>query len=99
MSRKAKIWIGVGLYLLIMLGLLIVSATTGKNDAFQPQNEFKLEPWIDINIGGIDLSINKAVLYLMLASGADDRGDGLHRPPHEARSRTRSRWRSSSPTT
>ena len=41
----------------------------GKNDAFQPQNEFKLDPWIDINIAGIDLSINKAVFYLVLASG------------------------------
>ena len=34
---------------------------------FQPQNEFKLEEWIR-SIGGLDLSINKAVLYLFLAS-------------------------------
>ena len=67
-SRKAKIWIGVGLYLLITIGLLIVLGNEGKNDAFQPQNEFKLDPWIEINIAGIDLSINKAVLYLALAS-------------------------------
>ena len=68
-SRKAKIWLGVGIYLLITLGLLIVLGNEGKNDAFQPQNEFKLDPWIDISIGGIDFSINKAVLYLVLASG------------------------------
>jgi F-type H+-transporting ATPase subunit a len=68
-SRKAKIWLGVGIYLLITIGLLIVLGNEGKNDAFQPQNEFKLDPWIDINIAGIDLSINKAVLYLALASG------------------------------
>ena len=68
MSRKAKIWIGVGLYLAITIGLLIIFGNEGKNDAFQPQNEFKLDPWINIEIGGIDLSINKAVFYLILAS-------------------------------
>jgi len=67
-SRKAKIWLGVGIYLLITIGLLLILGNEGKNDAFQPQNEFKLDPWIDINIAGIDLSINKAVLYLALAS-------------------------------
>jgi F-type H+-transporting ATPase subunit a len=66
MSRKAKIWLGVGIYLLITLGLLIVLGNEGKNDAFQPQNEFKLDPWISIHIGGLDLSFNKAVLYVLL---------------------------------
>ena len=68
MSRKTKIWLGVGIYLLITIGLLLILGNEGKNDAFQPQNEFKLDPWIDINIAGIDLSINKAVLYLVLAA-------------------------------
>lgn len=38
------------------------------NQDFQPQNEFKLDPWIPLKVGGIDLSINKAVLYLLLAA-------------------------------
>jgi F-type H+-transporting ATPase subunit a len=67
-SRKAKIWLGVGIYFLILVGLLALLGNEGKNDEFQPQNEFKLDPWIDIHIGGIDLSINKAVFYLLLAS-------------------------------
>jgi F-type H+-transporting ATPase subunit a len=67
-STKAKVWIGVGFYLLITFGLLLVLGNEGKNDAFQPQNEFKLDPWINIHIAGIDLSINKAVVYLILAS-------------------------------
>jgi F-type H+-transporting ATPase subunit a len=67
-SRKAKIWIGVGIYLAITIGLLLILGNEGKNDAFQPQNEFKLDPWISIHIAGIDLSINKAVFYLILAS-------------------------------
>lgn len=37
------------------------------NEHFRPQNEFKLDPWISIEIGGVDLSINKAVLYVILA--------------------------------
>jgi len=36
------------------------------NEDFKPQNEFKLDPWIPIKIGGVDLSINKGVLYLVL---------------------------------
>lgn len=40
------------------------------NEDFQPQNEFKLDSWIPIKVGGIDLSINKAVMYLVLASAA-----------------------------
>ena len=37
------------------------------NESFKPQNEFKLEPWISINILGIDMSINKAVFYVITA--------------------------------
>ncbi len=37
------------------------------NEDYKPQNEFKLDPWIEINIGGIDLSINKAVFYVVIA--------------------------------
>ncbi len=36
------------------------------NENFKPQNEFKLDPWIPIKIGGIDLSVNKGVLYVVL---------------------------------
>lgn len=38
------------------------------NEDFKPQNEFKLDPWIEIKIGGLDMSINKAVFYLIVAS-------------------------------
>jgi F-type H+-transporting ATPase subunit a len=68
-STKAKALIGVGIYLLILVVLLVVAGNEGKNEAFQPQNEFKLDAWIPIHIGSLDLSINKAVLYLVLACG------------------------------
>jgi F-type H+-transporting ATPase subunit a len=36
------------------------------NEDFKPQNEFKLDPWISIHVAGIDMSINKAVFYLIV---------------------------------
>jgi F-type H+-transporting ATPase subunit a len=55
---------------LIALALILnaVAPSSGKNNAFQPQEEFRLTPWISIHIAGVDMSINKAVLYLFLAS-------------------------------
>jgi F-type H+-transporting ATPase subunit a len=67
MSRAAKIWTGVLIYLFIAVLLYAIVGSEGKNEEFQPQNEFKLDPWIGIHIAGIDLSFNKAVLYLLLA--------------------------------
>jgi F-type H+-transporting ATPase subunit a len=69
LSTKAKAFLALGIYFGIFIILLLVLGSEGKNDEFQPQNEFKLDPWIDLQIGGIDFSINKAVLYLVLASG------------------------------
>ncbi len=69
MSTKSKVLIGLGSYLALAILLLLVFGSAGKNEAFQPQNEFKLEPWISIHLGSIDFSFNKAVLYLLLASG------------------------------
>ncbi len=46
--------------------LYVIFGCDGKNEEFQPQDEFKLDPWIEIKIGGLDLSFNKAVLYLLL---------------------------------
>lgn len=69
MSTKAKAFLALGIYFGIFIILLLVLGSEGKNDEFQPQNEFKLDPWIELQIGGIDFSINKAVLYLVLASG------------------------------
>ncbi|MBA2505279.1 MAG: F0F1 ATP synthase subunit A [Thermoleophilaceae bacterium] len=52
----------------LALILFAVFGSDGKNDEFKPQDEFKLESWIPIKIGPIDMSINKAVLYLALAA-------------------------------
>ena len=69
MSTRAKVFLGLGAYFAFFILMLLIFGNDGKNDEFQPQNEFKLDPWISIKIGGLDLSINRAVFYLVLASG------------------------------
>lgn len=68
MSTKTKVLLGFGIYLASAIALLLIFGSDGKNDHFKPQNEFKLEEWVPIHLGPLDLSINKAVLYLFLAS-------------------------------
>jgi len=55
-------WIGTAALFYVIFG------DDGKNEEFQPQEEFRLEPWIEIDIAGIDMSINRAVFYLLLAA-------------------------------
>jgi F-type H+-transporting ATPase subunit a len=49
-------------------GIVVLGAIYGlhgtRNKVYEPQNEFKLESWVDLGI----FSINKAVLYLVLAA-------------------------------
>jgi F-type H+-transporting ATPase subunit a len=54
--------------IIVVLGMYAIFGSDGKNEAFQPQEEFRLHPWISIHIGGVDMSINRAVLYLFLAA-------------------------------
>jgi F-type H+-transporting ATPase subunit a len=68
LSTKQKVLLGVGIYFAVTIALLLIFGNDGKNEEFKPQNEFKLEPWLSIKVGGIDFSINRAVFYLVLAS-------------------------------
>ncbi len=68
LSTKAKVFIGLAIYLVVAVLMYLVFGSEGENDAFQPQEEFRLDPWIEIKVGGLDLSFNKAVLYLLIAS-------------------------------
>jgi F-type H+-transporting ATPase subunit a len=52
------VWIGG------MIALFVIFGSGGRNNVYQPQNEFKLDNWVDLGI----FSINKAVLYLFLAA-------------------------------
>jgi F-type H+-transporting ATPase subunit a len=68
-STKQKVIFGLAVYFAIFIALLLIFGNEGKNDEFKPQDEFKLHDWIPLHIGGINFSVNRAVLYLLLASG------------------------------
>jgi len=69
MSRGVKVLLSFAVVIGLLLILFAAFGSAGKNDAFQPQNEFKLDPWISLKVGPLDLSINKAVVYIWLAAG------------------------------
>jgi len=46
----------------------VTSFLLASSDDFQPQDEFTLHPWVSIHLGPIDMSINKAVVYLLVGA-------------------------------
>jgi F-type H+-transporting ATPase subunit a len=66
MSSRRKILFGVlGFYVISLIAILVIFGFTRQdNEEFKPQNEFKLDTWIDLP-GPLD--INKAVMYLFIA--------------------------------
>jgi len=65
-GKKVLLIFGVFVVVAVVLNFLVPSE--GKNDAFKPETEFKLDPWISLGTDTwLDMSINKAVLYLFLA--------------------------------
>ena len=57
-------------WLIATFGLLLAApALASAAEEFDPAEEFETSAWVDLNLGFIDLSINKAVFY-MLASSA-----------------------------
>ena len=69
MSTRSRVLLGAVGYLVVAILLGVLFGNQGKNEQFKPQDEFKLDPWISLKIGSIDLSVNRAVFYLLLASG------------------------------
>ena len=50
-----------------LLGVLTLAAESGgEEEKFDPSHEFELPAWVSIHIGPLDMSINKAVVYLWL---------------------------------
>jgi F-type H+-transporting ATPase subunit a len=67
LPRKWIAAIAIVTLILLALGLYGAFGSAGRNSSFQPQNEFRLDPWIEIMVGPVDLSINKAVMYVLIA--------------------------------
>jgi F-type H+-transporting ATPase subunit a len=65
MTTRAKL-----LLVLLAFGLItgivgIITGSSGRNDAFQPTEEFRLTPWIELPG---DLDFTRAVFYLLMAA-------------------------------
>jgi len=58
----------VKLLLLNALTTFAAEAPAGEEEKFDPSHEFELPAWVPIHIGPLDMSINKAVVYLWLGS-------------------------------
>ena len=67
MKTRTKVLLGAfGIYILAMVVIVVVfGAKRQDNEEFLPQNEFKLDTWVNLP-GPFD--INKAVLYLVIAA-------------------------------
>ncbi len=67
MSKTKKILLGVlAVYLILIVAVVAIFGFTRRdNKAFQPQNEFKLDSWVNLP-GPLDL--NKGVLYVVIAA-------------------------------
>jgi F-type H+-transporting ATPase subunit a len=61
---KRTLLILLGIYIAGLVVLVVAYGFKGtRNEAYKPQNEFKLDNWVNLGV----FSINKAVLYLILA--------------------------------
>ena len=65
---RRLLWIGTTLYLVLPAMALAASETPIEAEKFNPASEWTLHPWVSIHLGPIDMSINKAVAYLMLGA-------------------------------
>jgi F-type H+-transporting ATPase subunit a len=62
MTLKAKLLTIGGIYILGTIILFVVAGSAGRNEEFAPQEEFRLEPWVELPG---PFQIDKAVAYLL----------------------------------
>jgi F-type H+-transporting ATPase subunit a len=55
-------------FVLVMPATALASTAEGEEEEFDPSHEFEQHEWIPIHIGPLDMSVTKAVAYLMLGS-------------------------------
>jgi len=66
---KKRLLILVGMAYLALPSLALAAESGGtEEEEFDPSHEWELQEWIPIHIGPLDMSINKAVAYLLLGA-------------------------------
>jgi F-type H+-transporting ATPase subunit a len=64
-STKRKLALIGAIYIIGLIVLVVITGAHGtRNESFKPQDEFKLETWVNLGV----FSINKAVMYLVIAA-------------------------------
>ena len=66
---KRALALGLGVFLLLPQ-VAFGATSTESEEKFDPSHEFELPAWVSIHVGPLDMSINKAVVYLWLACAA-----------------------------
>ncbi len=66
--RHRALAIGTTLFLALPAVAVAASEAPGDEEKFNPASEWTLHEWVPIHLGPIDMSINKAVAYLMLGA-------------------------------
>ena len=51
-----------------LIGLALLAPAAASAETFDPSTEFTLKDWVPIHLGGLNLSINRAVVYLLVGS-------------------------------
>jgi F-type H+-transporting ATPase subunit a len=68
LSRGKQVILGLTTLFTLMIIVGLLFPKEPENNDYKPQNEFKLDPWVELKLGPIDMSLNKAVLYLLIAA-------------------------------
>ena len=55
--------------LVVALAVLALPGAAAARGKFDPSTEFEQHPWLGIHLGPLDLSITKAVVYLLIGAG------------------------------
>ena len=58
----------LALVVFLWLALPSIALAAEEEEEFNPEHDFEVGEWIPIHLGGLDLSINKAVAYLILGT-------------------------------
>ncbi|NUT56177.1 MAG: F0F1 ATP synthase subunit A [Thermoleophilia bacterium] len=60
----------LALVVFLWLALPSLALAAEEEEEFNPEHDFEVGEWVPIHLGGLDLSINKAVAYLLLGTAA-----------------------------